>query len=174
MARDEPERVLATGRHAGFEYALLHNWTAHWLAYVRLPAGHPWNNWRSEEPEIECHGGITWHADDDAGHGEWVGWDYAHSWDLPDPALRARLPPEWLALLDRLFVPELCMGDEKTWTIDEVRAEAQGVCDQANAAMTAAGPATVGEMLARAVLNGDHAAVWPLVDWLLEHRLRPE
>lgn len=168
MARRQPDTVDEVGRHAGFDYVLRHNRYAHWLAYVRLPEGHPWAVSADGDGDPDCHGGVTYVGRDDEAHGWWKGWDYGHGFDEPDPILVARLGPTYR---DGLGIPDWGNLDGGVvHTMETVRAEAESVCGQARDAMTAAGRDTVAKMLAHAILNGDTSAADALVDWWLEHR----
>lgn len=55
--------------------------------YVQLPRGHPWSgrdltSWSDGAPDIDVHGGITWHH----ARTDWIGFDTGHAWDHWSPA----------------------------------------------------------------------------------------
>ena len=93
---ERPNDVLAEGEHLGFEWAVVHNGNGYRCGYVRLPAGHPWHG--AEDGDsivegVEVHGGLTFAEADKPCHKPgpddawWLGFDCAHTWDLPDPSL---------------------------------------------------------------------------------------
>lgn len=61
--------------------------------YVQLPPGHPWRAldlvaWEASHPDVEVHGGISWHHSIT----HWIGFDTGHGFDYwpPEEIERAR------------------------------------------------------------------------------------
>lgn len=85
--------ILASGEIDGYPYLIISLGT-HPCAYVGVPEGHPYYGLDYTEPDVACHGGLTYggaapraaELPDDLHH--WFGWDYAHWCDyityLPD------------------------------------------------------------------------------------------
>jgi len=70
------------------------------LAYIRLPDGHPWIEVHTADGGWQltgmpgAHGGINFHGEypadqlengDGVPDGYWLGWDYGHAFDNPEP-----------------------------------------------------------------------------------------
>ncbi len=78
---DVTERtLLAHGIYKGLDYYVL-SLGSHPCAYVNC------KNYLINEDDIECHGGVTYHADHldlplIAIEGNFIGWDYAHCYDF--------------------------------------------------------------------------------------------
>lgn len=127
-----PDAVLAEGEHAGFQWAVTHNGSGFRCGYVRVPAGHPWHGQSMGDVPADVHGGITFSEpdmpctapgpDDDW----WVGFDCAHSFDAPDPALPNAMPRPY------------SWGVEVIASQYYVEAECRSLCEQAARADVAA------------------------------------
>jgi hypothetical protein len=149
IAIDRPYDVLATGEHLGFTWTVTNNGCGFRCGYVRVPPGHPWHGKRHDEIEAVVHGGLTF-AEADVGCDQgvpddawWLGFDFAHNLDAPDPALTQRpLSPDSRAILDmgnmleRLGLAGEHLGDRggHVWTQDEVEAQCRDLCRQASVA----------------------------------------
>ena len=121
-AYDEPERkrhYVAAGTSYGFDYYVINLGGSHPCAYVVLPKNHVFNGVHYEDIPVECHGGLTYCADELEGveieDGEYVvGWDYAHWGD---------------------FIAGMDIGGSggftpKKWTTAEIVDEVIAVCKQ--------------------------------------------
>jgi hypothetical protein len=128
IAINRPGDVLAKGEHAGFEWVVTNNGMGYRCGYVKVTPGHPWYGKGYDDVPAECHGGLTF-ADADVAcdrggsdDGWWLGFDCAHGYDLPDPALpgcRERLP---------------MFGAEAVRDQAYAEAECRSLCEQAKAA----------------------------------------
>jgi hypothetical protein len=130
IAINRPNNVLAKGEHLGFQWIVVHNDLGYRCGYVRVPLGHPWHgkgdwNWE-EDASVDIHGGITFAEADvpcDAVGSDthwWLGFDCAHAFDAPDPAL--------LKLGRTSFY---CSSLETVRTQSFVEAECRSLCRQA-------------------------------------------
>ena len=94
-ATRRPKDVLATGTHAGYEWAVMSNSLGFRCGYVKVPVGHPWYGQLCEDVPCTIHGGLTF-ADPDYPEGLggwWLGFSCDAGGDAPDPALGARRWP---------------------------------------------------------------------------------
>ena len=142
MAVNDPDRVLSHGEHEGYTWVVMHNNMGFRCGYVRLPLGHPWHGKLTTYlVNVEVHGGITYAGpsdprpyavlshvvalyavgDDD---GWWIGFDCAHGWDAPDPALPGR---HHTCISHRYFPPDGVRSQEY------VEAECRSLCEEAAA-----------------------------------------
>lgn len=93
-----PERVLATGFHAGYEYNVVHNGIGFRCGYVKVEPGHPWFGRDEDAIGTSVHGGLTFVGPDmhcDKGgedNGWWLGFDCGHLGDSVDPELSPHNP----------------------------------------------------------------------------------
>jgi hypothetical protein len=95
IAIDSPQHVISTGSHKGYQWITVHNMMGYRCGYVRLPKGHPWHSkdYCDVDREVNVHGGLTFGEADTPCDGEgkddawWIGFDCAHSRDLPDDTL---------------------------------------------------------------------------------------
>jgi hypothetical protein len=93
VAMAHPANVLAKGEHAGFQWIVTNNGSAHRCGYVRVEPGHPWYGKEWTEIDCECHGDVTFTEHDrpcalgEKDDGYWIGFDCMHFRDLPDPLL---------------------------------------------------------------------------------------
>lgn len=95
IAIAQPANVLARGSHERFDFIVTHNGRGYHCGYVRVSPDHPWygKGWSDLDDEIEVHGGVTFAEADvaccegGADDGWWIGFDAAHTGDLPDPSL---------------------------------------------------------------------------------------
>ncbi len=132
IAIDRPNAVLASGCHAGFEWMVIRNHRAYRCGYVKVPPGHPWSGRDYNDIDASVHGGLTFAEPDvscDRGgpdDGYWVGFDCAHAFDAPDPALLSERPPL------------LMFGNEVVRDQAYVEAECRSLCEQAQAALPVA------------------------------------
>jgi hypothetical protein len=87
----EPDRW--EDRHLGFPVLAIRNDRGAWCGYVGIPPGHPWHSGNYQEPELECHGGLTYaglcngvicHVPREGEPAEvlWLGFDCGHAGDL--------------------------------------------------------------------------------------------
>ena len=126
----KPDHLLAEGEHVGYKWVVVHNGMGFRCGYVRVPSSHPWHGKSYDDIECEVHGGLTYAKADsvtdkletDAGYW-WLGFDCAHAWDLPDPALPCESP---MCLID--------FGDGEIRTQDYVEVECKSLCQQAKEA----------------------------------------
>ena len=77
----------------------------HRCGYVGLTKDHPLYGQKRYDFDLECNGGITYSESslsevEDTEHW-WLGFDYAHFWDRPDPAYA---DPDWMSY----FVLDYC------------------------------------------------------------------
>lgn len=90
--------------------------------YIELPENHPWLDFPDMievHPDIEVHGGITYHE------GRVIGFDTNHLGD-------GHHPDAELADRDQLFPFQSYFdGSVHTWTWEEVEAETRRLADQA-------------------------------------------
>lgn len=146
IAINRPDDVLANGEHLGFEWMIIHNRIGYRCGYVKVPPGHPWHGKYSSDLDADVHGGLTFAEADvpcDAGgqdNGHWLGFDCAHSCDMPD----ATLPMDgdgcaYHDTMNRIF--DLYKGDYSAGvrTQEYVEGECRKLCEQAHAA-TAGNP----------------------------------
>lgn len=95
---------------------------AAWCAYVGVPIDHPLTDFGYDDIPLNCHGGLTFagKGKKDSGWPEgwfWFGWDYGHVGDrfgFADPKARA-------------LISSFDHSDEKMWTAEAVKQEAQMV-----------------------------------------------
>lgn len=95
VTTDKPADLLSKGEHVGFEWEVAAGRAGYRCGYVRVPAGHPWHGLDGEatgavvdvangldyaEPDTQCGKG----GPDDAW---WLGFEYRHLFDAPDPDL---------------------------------------------------------------------------------------
>lgn len=149
IAVNHPDQVLARGEHAGFEYIVTHNRRAYRCGYVRIPAGHPWHGKDEGDIDVRVHGGLTFGEPDvdcDKGGPDdayWIGMDFAHAWDLPDPSLpvdpRLRTFEPFLDMYNTMegsgFFGDVPVSRDHLWTQEEVEDECRNLCAQAGAAV---------------------------------------
>jgi len=77
--------VLSAGTHKGIEWWTIANMLGFRCGYVLVPAGHPWHGRSYSEIGADVHGGLTYSVAEGA---DWaIGFDCAHAYDAPDPAL---------------------------------------------------------------------------------------
>lgn len=131
IAVNHPDRVLAKGDHAGFEWMVTHNGQGYRCGYVRIPVGHLWHGKGYEEIDADVHGGLTFSEPDKvcgkggADNAWWVGFDCAHSGDGQDPMLPNGDVDEWTAML----------GQHGTIRTQEyAEANCHSLCEQARVA----------------------------------------
>lgn len=136
---NHPELVLGEGEHHGYEWLVVNNGRGYRCGYVRVPKGHPWygvdyDNVRTAgDGWPSVHGGLTFAEHDvpcDKGgpdDGYWLGFDCAHCFDAPDPALPS----------DHNFT-NYAHGEVRTQ--EYVEAECRSLCEQAEAAAAAKSP----------------------------------
>jgi len=133
LTLDRPEDVLSTGEHEGFECVVMKNELGYRCGYVRVPLGHPWHGKGYDEIDCEVHGGLTFATDDapcgKAGpnDGWWLGFDAAHAYDAPDPALMS----EAVKAMEPIR-KEFHIG--RPWQIRDqkyMEAECESLCEQA-------------------------------------------
>lgn len=143
---DLESRTLATGEHAGFQWQVVHNGGGYRCGYIRVGRGHPWYGkkdtcafagcWSGEPHDCQLlkaqmHGGCTFghHGKACPTHGPeaewWIGFDCAHLYDAPDPALPGYEPSE-SRMLDGLT--------HEVRTQAYVEAQCRSLCEQARAA----------------------------------------
>jgi hypothetical protein len=124
IALDRPGDVLARGEHAGFEWIVTHNGMGYRCGYIRVPVGHPWHGKGYHDVRADVHGGLTFAEPDRpcprgaADDGHWLGFDAAHCFDAPDPALIAgralaawfahRIPGSGEVVRDQVFMEAQC------------------------------------------------------------------
>lgn len=139
IAVKRPNDILATGEHCGLKFHVIHNGSGYRCGYVRVPLGHPWHGKDYGDVDADVHGGLTFaEADVPCGNGEdadhWFGFDCAHCFDAPDPALpdnRIGRNP-FRELSDAFDFP----GGERMEVRSQeyVEAECRRLCEQAHAA----------------------------------------
>ena len=143
VAVARPDHVLATGTHAGHQWAVVHNGRGFRCGYVRVDKGHPWfgKSMHDLDADASVHGGITF-ADKDvpcdkggADDGYWVGFDCAHAWDLPDQSLQVE--EEEFRRLGKMMMDHP-LDDSEIRTQEYVEAECRSLCEQAAAVCQAA------------------------------------
>ena len=128
----EPEdRIEWRGEH-GRPCLMVRSPMGAWCGYVAVEPGHPWHGKaHTELPEVEAHGGLSYHgpcveggaichvpADGEPDDVWWLGFDCAHSWDV---------------------VPSMAgfaSADSSYRDITEVRYEVERLADQAHEAVT--------------------------------------
>jgi hypothetical protein len=129
IAINRPDDVLAKGEHVGFEWMVVHNAMGYRCGYVKVAPGHPWYGKDYYDVPADVHGGLTFAEKDVAcgnggpDDGWWLGFDCAHGYDLPDPALpgrHGRMP--------------MFGGGAVVRTQEYVEAECRSLCEQAQAA----------------------------------------
>lgn len=124
---EHPELLLAEGEHLGFKWTVVHNRMGYRCGYVRVPVGHPWHGVDHDSIGADCHGGLTFSQADvpcsapGPDNAWWVGFDCAHGFDAPDPALMASVSPE---MRSSLFVRGSLYADRCT-VRDQSYVEAQ-------------------------------------------------
>lgn len=129
IAMQHPEAVLATGKHAGYEWQVIHNSMGFRCGYIKVELGHPWHGKPYDDIDASVHGGLTFGSMDTPcdkkgpDNGYWVGFDCAHSGDAPDPKLPAGSSFGFLGGSS---------GSIKTQRY--VEAECRRLCEQAQAA----------------------------------------
>lgn len=151
---NRPNDVLAEGEHLGFEWAVVHNGNGYRCGYVRLPAGHPWHGAGYCDSIVEgvgVHGGLSFAKADKPCHKPgpddawWLGFDCAHTGDLPDPSLPQSGRYDPLAtLFAGLYSDDEDDEDDDeysfAWPLGEVRSQeyveeqCRSLCEQAAAA----------------------------------------
>jgi hypothetical protein len=144
IAINRPNDVLAKGEHLGYQWMVVHNGIGYRCGYVRVPLGHPWHgkdDWDWDEVErVDVHGGITFAEADvpcDAPGPDtdwWLGFDCAHGFDAPDPAL----------LQNPLITPSP-WGKSVVRTQSYVEDECRSLCRQAAIADELDGATTTSE-----------------------------
>jgi len=120
-------RFVRVWQHRGIYCLIIRNPMGFLCAYVLVPEGHPWHG--IEPDDLQPHGGWTFKGEypveqlpdrhDGIPQGWWLGWDYGHGWDAPDPDIyRARFGEDWPAF-----------GGEAghVWTLAEVETETTAV-----------------------------------------------
>lgn len=133
IAVHRPNDVLANGKHAGFEWVVVHNGMGYRCGYVKVPPGHPWHGVDYNELDCSVHGGLTFSEKDEPcdapgpDDGYWVGFDCAHSGDDPDYTLPGSHHKMGGSLLGLRF------GSVKDQTY--VEAECRSLCEQAQNAL---------------------------------------
>ncbi len=136
IAIDRPADVLAHGEHLGYEWMVIHNGMGHRCGYVKVPPGHPWHGGNYNDIGADVHGGLTFAEADvpcgkgGADDGYWLGFDCAHSFDAPDPALPVAPVYADVMAKVRVFSPSL----SSVRTHEYVEAECRSLCEQAAAA----------------------------------------
>jgi hypothetical protein len=126
VAIANPQNVLATGEHLGFQWQVVHNWFGVRCGYVRVPLGHPWHG-QNLNLDVEVHGGVSFaEADVDRGNPEdnawWIGFDCGHCWDAPDISLLTS--PEALSIYN-------CLNNGIVRSQEYVENECKNLCEQA-------------------------------------------
>jgi len=130
----KPECVLSEGEHAGHEMVTVHNTMGYRCGYVKVEPGHPGHGKNYEDIDASVHGGLTFAEPDlhcgkgGADNGWWVGFDCAHSSDLPDPDLPSE-HPEVLSMYQ--FVLDRYSDTRKIRTQEYVEAQCRDLCEQA-------------------------------------------
>lgn len=136
VAVNHPELVLETGEHAGHQYQIVGNEMGYRCGYVRVGPDHPWHGKHYDDVSAEVHGGLTFSAADTpcdkggADNGYWLGFDCAHAWDLPDPALPGY--EQWPSEVRAMHSQDT---QSSVKTQEYVRAECHRLCEQASEAM---------------------------------------
>jgi hypothetical protein len=142
MVVKHPERLIEKGEHAGHQWNITNNGIGYRCGYVRVDKGHPWFGSRGDI-DAEVHGGITF-SDFDVSCGKgpddgyWVGFDCAHSGDLPDPSLvnldGSESNRQLVESINRLFEGMANFEDHSIKNTDYVRAQCLALCEQASKA----------------------------------------
>lgn len=143
-----PDDVLAEGEHLGFEWAVTNNGNGYRCGYVRLPVGHPWHGADHDDSildDVKVHGGLTFSRADEPCHKPgpddawWLGFDCAHTWDLPDPSLpQIRFRDPLSSMVAKLYssLEESSGGQPRCEVCSQeyVEAQCRSLCEQAAAA----------------------------------------
>ena len=142
IAIEQPDSVLATGEHAGFQWTVTNNGMGYRCGYVRVPQGHPWHGQHYGDIEADVHGGLTF-AEPDVPYGKggddnayWVGFDAAHSGDLPDPSLPGATQSKYGVFGPMGFMLDMADDMSGVRTQEYMEVECRSLCDQAAKAMT--------------------------------------
>ena len=112
--------ILNDGTVDGFDYMIV-SFGTHPTAYVNIPSNHPYFEKSTNDIDIDCHGGLTYSADNpiiQSKIGWWIGWDYAHSGD-------------YLGYFELFRNHETVNG--KKWTTSEIKEDVQNVISQLKA-----------------------------------------
>lgn len=142
IAVRRPNDVLLTGKHAGHEFAIVHNQSGYRCGYVKVEKDHPWYGTNYNDLDVDVHGGLTFAAADepcDQGgpdDGWWVGFDCAHCGDAKDPALLTTDQLEYESNFENSFrqkYPEYAnwKSPDTIKTTEYVEAECRKLCEQA-------------------------------------------
>jgi len=139
LTLDHPEDVLSQREHEGFQYVVMKNMLGYRCGYVHVPAGHPWHGKGYNNIDCEVHGGLTFAAADapcgKAGpnDGWWIGFDAAHVYDAPDPALMSEFEGLISAKEAQVILKKLSLH-ERPWQVRDqkyMEAECESLCEQA-------------------------------------------
>jgi hypothetical protein len=87
VKRNRPDVILAEFAWHDFECIVAHNDLGYRCGYIRLEAGHPWRGLNKNDIDTDCHGGLTYSAEDEDDQSWWLGFDCGHLYDAPDPEL---------------------------------------------------------------------------------------
>jgi hypothetical protein len=123
---ETPDRVLAEGVSQGFEWVIVHNTYGYRCGYVKVNPSHPWHGkgYNDIDVHVHVHGGLTFSEPDIPCGGEdngwWLGFDCAHCFDAPDPALPCSI---------RSFISHSPNAEIRTQ--EYVLAECHSLCEQA-------------------------------------------
>jgi hypothetical protein len=145
-------RTLAQGEHCGFMWQIVPNRMGYRCGYIRVLPGHPWFGQPYQDLDVECHGGLTFGEPGTAcpTHGPeaeyWYGFDCAHGGDAEDLNLlslkdlkrKIQFAEEFTAEYPEYGEPRMRESRETVKDTEYVRNECRSLCEQAQAAMSAA------------------------------------
>lgn len=126
QATKNPDHVLSTGEHEGFQWLVLHNTMGYRWGFICVPKGHPWYGVDYKNIHLDVHGGLTFCAFDEpsdpraSSDAYWLGFDCAHAGDAQDLSL------PWKVVMDH-------PGDTIR-TQEYVESECRSLCEQAKIA----------------------------------------
>jgi hypothetical protein len=132
-----PENILEKGEMLGFEYIITHNGGGARCGYIKVNQGHPWHGRDFAHIACTVHGSLTFSEQEREGSGWWVGFDFAHPFDQPDPDLPYNseiYKKERFSFSERLNENRI---PTHLWTQDEARNECMVVAVQAAKAAAA-------------------------------------
>lgn len=148
IAIARPNDILASGKHAGHEWMIVHNQSGYRCGYVKVEAGHPWHGMDYNDVDASVHGGLTFAAADvpcekgGKDTGFWFGFDCAHSGDAKDPSIMSQEYRDHHFEFERSFRelhPEFddLIPKDTVKTTEYVQAECRSLCEQAASASSA-------------------------------------
>ena len=138
---EHPRYLLAEGEHAGYRWIVAHNGVGCRCGYVRIPPGHPWHGRPPADVQARAHGSVNWWRLSPAGNW-WLGFDFAHAWDLPDPELPLD-EPEMAAVnaeIRAIYARHPVIGEATVRSQAYVEDECRRLCEQAAEAAKGGGP----------------------------------